>query len=553
LADRTIGRIGSTVNVPVDEDDVDDGHDTFPDDADISSDAAAVNLHSPLSVSAEEDLVTEENSMDGNEPEVRPRKRGSEKITYTKSSRKARDADVPLNENAVPRKINPTNLMAEVVAALHPMRAMRPGRLESCLFHSLKELFPCMDDQDRSLLSGHLLETMQTMARVHTDLLREGLLVTELYVARTFRTYPAIGGDRGRVHGDKRKERFNFILLKGKRDSFFQRLVNRLIRWDSDDSDLKKSSSPPLVASDDIFNEYLQITSQRQAPPFRLKDRDACDSTFMNQCAETLSDMVGSHLYKFSLELKKRALVHNPSWASSENGKAMLDSIDDTTGRSQQHDCVSIHLILNLNLPAKAQIQVLPQIGYEDAFCSFTECQLVRCLLKDFRMDNKNNRLTPIAKKMCRLSSAEQEKKSSIAKVLKDVFGSKVSAEKNTQDEVGRLSFLLFLSGKNTSYRRGANMLWAKDDGDPASTSSSSSFNPLSALQQKYLKAKVIFKSDDVSAIKQARTALEEMKADDPRYASSKLKFKDLIRQSLQHPEKYQEQIGRAASGQPRQ
>ncbi|KAG0285359.1 hypothetical protein BGZ98_005531, partial [Dissophora globulifera] len=338
LADRTIGRIGSTVSVPIDDDDVDDGHDTFPDDADIPSDAAAVNLHTPLSVSAEEDLVPEENSMDGNEPEVRPRKRASEKITYTKSSRKARDADVPLNENAVRRKINPTNLMAEVVAALHPMRAMRPGRLESCFFHSLKESFPCMDDQDRSLLSGYLLETMQTMARVHTDLLREGLLVTELYIARTFGTYPAISGYRGRIHGDKRKELFNIILLKGKRDSFFQRLLNRLIRWDSDDSDLKKASSPPLVASDEIFKEYLQITSQRQAPPFRLKDRDVCDTSFMSQCAQTLSDMVGGHLYKFSLELKKRALMHNPSWASSENGKAILDSIDDTTGRSQQHD-----------------------------------------------------------------------------------------------------------------------------------------------------------------------------------------------------------------------
>ncbi|KAI7819792.1 hypothetical protein BC939DRAFT_247951 [Gamsiella multidivaricata] len=243
--------------------------------------------------------------------------------------------------------------------------------------------------------------------------------------------------------------------------------------------------------------------------------------------------------------------MHNPSWASSENGKGILDSIDDTTGRSREHDCVSIHLILNLILPAKAQIKILPQIGYEDGFFSFTEHQLVCCLLKDFRMDQRNNRLTPIAKKMRRLSSAEQEKQCSLAKILDNVFGSKTSAEKNTQDEVSRLSFFLFLNGKNTSYRRGVNMLWANGSCGPASSSSSP--NPPSALQQKCLKTKVVFKSDDVSTIKEARTALEKMEAKDPRYASSKLEFKDLIRQSLQRPEKYQEQIDKSEPGQPRQ
>ncbi|KAF8915294.1 hypothetical protein BGZ58_005508, partial [Dissophora ornata] len=321
--------------------------------------------------------------------------------------------------------------------------------------------------------------------------------------------------------------------------------------WGSDDSDLKKASSPEVVASDKIFQEYLQITSQRQEPPFRLKDRDVCDSSFLGQCARTLSDMVGGHVYKFSLELKKRVFLHNPSWASSDSGKAILDSIDNTTGRSQEHDCVSIHIILNLFLPAKAQIQILPQVGYGDGFFSFTERQLVLCLLKDFRTDRRNNRLTPITKKMCRLSSAEQEKQRSLGNILVDVFGSKASAGKNTQDEVGRLSLFLFLNGKNTSYRRGANILWAKDSWNPAS--SSSSHNPTSALQQKSLKTKVVFKSDAVSAIKEARTALEKMDAKDPQYASSKLQFKDLIRRNILRPEQYQEQIDKSESGQQRQ
>ncbi|KAI1293930.1 hypothetical protein EDD11_008344 [Mortierella claussenii] len=406
-----------------------------------------------------------------------------------------------------------------------------------------------MSNQDRGLLSGHLLKTLQTMARVHTDLLREGLLVTNLYIARTFGSFPAIDGDQAQEHNDKRMEHFNNILLKGQRESFFSRLLNRLIRWGSDDSDLRKTKSPASVASDKIFWEYLQITSRRQAPPFRPEDRDICESSFMSQCARTLSDMVGGHVYKFSLELKKRVLLHNPPWASSESGKALLDSIDDTTGRSQKHDCLSIHLILNLILPAKAQIQILPQIGYKDGFFSFTERHLVRCLMKDFRM-TRNNRLIPTVKKARRLSSAEQEKQTSLAKLIADVFGSKKFVDENTQDEVGRLSLCLFLNGKNTSYRRGSNMLWVKDSWDPASSSSSS--NPPPTLQQKHLQTKVVFQADDMSAIKEARTALEKMEPKDPQYTSIKRELKDLVRRSLQCSEQYQEQIDKSRPGQPR-
>ncbi|KAG0046600.1 hypothetical protein BGZ83_008233 [Gryganskiella cystojenkinii] len=45
----------------------------------------------------------------------------AEKTTYAKSSRKARDADVLPNENAVPRKINPTSMIADAVASRHPI------------------------------------------------------------------------------------------------------------------------------------------------------------------------------------------------------------------------------------------------------------------------------------------------------------------------------------------------------------------------------------------------------------------------------------------------
>ncbi|KAF9993398.1 hypothetical protein BGZ79_001945, partial [Entomortierella chlamydospora] len=214
VKDRTIGRPGSTASVLTDEDD-DNDHHTFPDNADISNDAA-VNMAPEENVMSgnESEDNSDDNSDDdsGNEGDYeedqqagdqpidaeRPKKRAFKKITYTKSSRMARDADVPVNENAVARKINPTNLMADVVASLHPMRAMKPGRIESCLIHSLKESFLCMNDQDRSLLSGHLLETMHERSK-HTLQLMEA-------------------GDKS--IGTK-EWNTNNILLKGKRETFF--------------------------------------------------------------------------------------------------------------------------------------------------------------------------------------------------------------------------------------------------------------------------------------------------------------------------------------------
>ncbi|KAF8957666.1 hypothetical protein BGZ46_002108 [Entomortierella lignicola] len=368
LKDRTIGRAGSKANVLVDEhidNDYDD--DTFPENIGTSSGAVMASISAPLSVSTEEIIAPEEDIMEKNElverlddnsnkdsddesdddsddgfddsnkgdykdqhteslptEEEGPKKRTRKKVTYCKSSRRARDINTQLNENVAHRNINPTNLMADVVASLHPMRTMKPAQIKWCLYYSLKNSFPHMNDQLRNLLLDHLLETIQTMARVHSDLLREGLLVTSLYIARTFKKFSSIDGDRGQEHHDKRMEHFNIILLKGRRDSFFQRLVRRLIAWDSYNSKLK-TSSPEMEACDEIFKEYLQITSHRQQSPFQPKDIDVCDQTFLSQCARTLSDMVGGHVYKFPLELKKRVNSLNPSWASSDSGKAILD------------------------------------------------------------------------------------------------------------------------------------------------------------------------------------------------------------------------------------
>jgi len=91
---------------------------------------------------------------------------------------------------------------------------------------------------------------------------------------------------------------------------------------------------------------------------------------------------------------------------------------------------------MNVMLPYQTQIQILPQVGYEDGFFALTERQLVGCLLKDFQTNRRGKQLQPKKKKI-RLSDIEEDRQRSLARILSDVFGSKVSALQNTQDEVG--------------------------------------------------------------------------------------------------------------------
>lgn len=223
-------------------------------------------------------------------------------------------------------------------------------------------------------------------------------------------------------------------------------------------------------------------------------------------------------------------ILHNPAWASSDCGKGLLNSIDDK-GKSDKHDRLSMHLIMNLMLPAAAQIKALPEVGFGDGFFSLTERQLVACLLKDYKLTNKR-----------RSGESEQDKQ---ARILHRVFGAKKLAVTNTQDEVGRLSFYLFLNGQNTSYRRGANVLWANEDLNTSSSSSltSSSHGSPCALQALCLWSRMLLEQNVVVQIQEVSARLDDMAASDSRYQATKDELRTTVRNGLQSPERYQRQI----------
>ncbi|GJJ77959.1 hypothetical protein EMPS_10318 [Entomortierella parvispora] len=572
----TIGRPSSSSQIQdhSEEDEGEEGEDSFPADEDVQS-VESVPQDKKSKAAKEKKSKAEQKKMKAEEKKARVAEEKKAKVeekkakaaeekkaraeekkksrkrpsttTYAPSKRRSRDEEMKgkgaaeQNADVKSRKRNTTNIIGDIVGGHFPLVAMRPGRLESCLSHSVKNSFPSLSEDDRTTLVKYMVTVISTMAKVHSDLLREGLLATELYIATVFKEYPAIDGDQALSDAEERRSRFNNLLSPAYCGPFFQRLLRRMIYWGSDDSGLGKTISKTTTDADDLFKKYKKLTEARSAKPFLPNDGDICDKAFIEQCARGLSDMIGSHVFKFTLELKKRVILNNPTWASSVCGKELLNSINDD-GKSDKHDRLSMHLIMNMMLPAAAQIKTLPEVGFGDGFFTVTERQLIKCLLKDCRLTNNRKKGT-----------SEKDRQ---AQILNSIFGAKTSAEANTQDEVGRLSFYLFLNGQNTSYRRGANVLWANDDLNASSSSSSSSLPSSStkcALQSLPLHSRMLLEQNVVEQIEEVSARLDDMPASDSSYQATKDELRSIVRDGLQSPELYQRQIDDASPGSKRQ
>lgn len=233
-------------------------------------------------------------------------KRLAAPITLLPSKRRARDAKMTVQDDAAdpvsvptPRRTNPTNIIGEVVSSVCPMVAMRPGQLEHCIAHSSENSFPSLEKDERIALTKAIVDAVRTLARVHSDLIREGLLATELYIALTFAEHSAIEGPEAQ----SRSRKFDIILSSKTRETFFQRLFTRMINWRTDN--LGKGKAAGNDEANGLFKAYKEATEGRE-PPFSIDDSNKCGSRFLAQCAAELSDLVGGQVFKFTLELKKR-------------------------------------------------------------------------------------------------------------------------------------------------------------------------------------------------------------------------------------------------------
>lgn len=247
------------------------------------------------------------------------KKRPSKVITHAPSKRRARNEETKAQENdeekkdVKPRKRNATNIIGDIVGGNFPMVAMRPGRLESCVLHSARMSFPLIKKKERKILVKYIVTVVRTMARVHSDLLREGLLATELYIAAVFKDFPAIDGEQAQTDAKGRSDRFNNLISAKYCGPFFQRLLHRMIHWSSIETKLRGATSDAALVADDLFEKYKAFTGNRSEPPFLPNDGGSCDVIFVEQCARMLADLVGSHVFKFTLELKKRVSPCNKS------------------------------------------------------------------------------------------------------------------------------------------------------------------------------------------------------------------------------------------------
>jgi len=98
----------------------------------------------------------------------------------------------------------------------------------------------------------HIVTVARAMARVHSDLLREGLLATELYIATVFKDFPAIDGERAPPDAKERSNRFKNIISPTYCGPFFQRLLHQMINWSSVESKPSRATSTAALAADDL-------------------------------------------------------------------------------------------------------------------------------------------------------------------------------------------------------------------------------------------------------------------------------------------------------------
>ena len=222
-----------------------------------------------------------------------------------KSSAMARDKGAPSKENAKSRKTNPTNLIGEVLSSERPLRAMKPGTLQSCLHNSLAKSFPKMAQADRDLLERHCLLVIRTLVRVITDLMRVGLLVMNLFTTLVFMKYPSIDG----MDAEARQQSFKYTTHKDFRGVFFYHLISQLLDWNTRPvlTEEEKAKVPARAHAVTICNIYKsECAKHRTAPLFTPEEKQVCGSKFLEQCAKRLSDLFAIHVYKYTSELRKR-------------------------------------------------------------------------------------------------------------------------------------------------------------------------------------------------------------------------------------------------------
>ncbi|KAF9952395.1 hypothetical protein BGZ72_006322 [Mortierella alpina] len=242
------------------------------------------------------------------------------------------------------------------------------------------------DTDSRATLLRLIPRTINDMVKIGTDITRHAEHAVALFTVKIMVQHPSVT-DAQDIAARKRELGF----LSSHTSAFFGNLFHSIYTWNEDHPRQKKGR--PRAENDDnrridtILGDYDQLLQDSGGMQRVRRGHDDDIHTglapFLRLAGERFADTVQVH-YKTNIsELVERIREQNRTWAASEEGRAVLDEIDEHgESRSRAHDIASLFWILNSHLPANKRIAFFPESGFGDKFFTITEEHLVMVLMR---------------------------------------------------------------------------------------------------------------------------------------------------------------------------
>ncbi|CAO3564860.1 unnamed protein product [Mortierella alpina] len=270
------------------------------------------------------------------------------------------------------RKTNLGQLINQAVGSKYETVTMNVGTIRACLQGALPK---CVDAASADFLTAmtcDITSTMAGLAKLASDLSVLATLALQHYIATVMAQHPSI-------HDAKARSAAFMPLCKGQ--SFFPALVKQIYK---PTAGYDKRDTADARAGKDAARAFLsKFESDLIAPLERMRQHldHSAPKGFLEFIARHLSDTFRSHIDHYIVILKRRVLTRAPGWSTGE-ASTLLRSINDKTGKSTDHDPVSLTWLMNAALTEDLRISLCPRPGWKDGFVTLSETYLFEALTR---------------------------------------------------------------------------------------------------------------------------------------------------------------------------
>ncbi|KAF9561050.1 hypothetical protein EC968_005866 [Mortierella alpina] len=250
--------------------------------------------------------------------------------------------------------------------------AQAAGTELACVQRALPKSFDSVSVGTVSAMTADICSTMAGLAKLSSDLSIFGMLALQHYIVTIMAQHPSI---------DEAETRCVAFKPVCKDQSFFPALVKELYR---PTTSYNKRATADSRAGIDAARMFLRAYESELAIPLAEMQQHlnhCAPKGFLEFVARQLSDTFRSHVDHYIVILKRRVLQRAPAWSALE-ASALLQSIDDKTGKSPEYDPVSLLWIMNAALTEDLRISLYPMPGWRDRFVTLSETYLFQALTR---------------------------------------------------------------------------------------------------------------------------------------------------------------------------